>query len=322
MAEQKLDQQQILEQQKQQCPFCKIIKGDIPSKKVFEDDKLVAILDINPVREGHILLMPKEHYPIMPLIPQQVLERLFVMTKRLCEIDRIVFEKSGTTIFIANGAVAGQQSAHFMLHIIPRNDADGLDNFDIPDGPGQPEKHRELLEVLASNLPEMLRERYAKFPLRDSQGNVLKLPRREKRFSKLQVLQIIDNNPQLKELILKQPEQFVASIEKSQQLKQLFIGLNVHEIVKGINPKYKKENVIIAEFSEEKKQGPAGWEAEEGMEKEDGKQEPAEIKEEKKEKKARARKKEPGKKAKQAEPAALPQQPDSRADLDLISRLF
>ncbi len=127
-----LDQQQQLEQQKIQCPFCKIIKGDIPSKKIYEDDKLLGILDINPLTDGHILLMPKEHYPIMPLVPENTFERLFVLTKRLSRIVKSVFEKSGTTIFIANGAVAGQQSAHFMLHIIPRGDGDGLINFEIP----------------------------------------------------------------------------------------------------------------------------------------------------------------------------------------------
>ncbi len=325
MAEQ--NQQQILEQQKQQCPFCKIIKGDIPSKKVFEDDKLVAILDINPAREGHMLLMPKEHYPIMPLIPPAVLERLFVITRRLAEIARVVFEKSGTTIFIANGAVAGQQSAHFMLHIIPRDDADGMDNFDMEEGPARPEAHSELLEVLANNLPEMLRENYAKYPIKDSQGSIIKIPRREKRFTKSQVLQIIDNNPQLKELIMKQPEQFVASIEKSQQLKQLFTGFDVHAIVKGINPKYKKENVVKAEFREEKKAAEQKAQQAEKESEEENKGDQESLKEEKAESREAGQKKKSGKKkkAEQQEKKAekmVEAQPGKSADLDLISRLF
>ena len=61
--------EQIAEMQKQQCIFCKIIKGDIPGKKVFQDDFVEAILDINPAAKGHTLVMPKEHYPILPVIP-------------------------------------------------------------------------------------------------------------------------------------------------------------------------------------------------------------------------------------------------------------
>lgn len=309
MAEQKLDQREILEQQKSQCPFCKIIKGDIPSKKIYEDDKLLAILDINPVKEGHILLMPKEHYPIMPLIPQETLDKLFMMTRRLAEIVRLVFERSGTTIFVANGGVAGQQSAHFMLHIIPRDDGDGIDNFDINEGLSHPDKHKELFEVLLNNLPELLRERYAKYPLKDNAGNPLSLSRREKRFSKSQVFGIIDNNPQIKELIMKEPEQFVMSIEKSPQLKQLFSGLNVHEIVKEINPKYKKRDIVQAEFKEEVAEPDEAMPIEKPKENPKGKKKPA--------------KGQPAKEKEQPvkEPAPVREAP-TRVDLDLISRMF
>ena len=58
--------EQIMELQKQKCPFCQIVAGKIPSKTIYEDDKVLAILDINPIAKGHVLVMPKEHYPIMP----------------------------------------------------------------------------------------------------------------------------------------------------------------------------------------------------------------------------------------------------------------
>jgi galactose-1-phosphate uridylyltransferase len=71
MSEAEMSQEEMLEQQKANCIFCKIVKGEIPSKKVYEDDMMLAILDINPAVKGHILVLPKEHYPIMPLIRQR-----------------------------------------------------------------------------------------------------------------------------------------------------------------------------------------------------------------------------------------------------------
>ena len=68
--------EELKELQKQQCIFCQIIDGKVNSKKVYEDDKCLAILDINPSNPGHVLLMPKEHYPLMPLIPQDVIDCL------------------------------------------------------------------------------------------------------------------------------------------------------------------------------------------------------------------------------------------------------
>ncbi len=252
-----LDEQQIVDQQKMQCPFCKIVKGDIPSKKVYEDDKLLAVLDINPIRKGHILLMPKEHYPVMPMVPETTFEGMFIVTKRLSEVVKSIFEKSGTTIFIANGGAAGQQSAHFMLHIIPRDDGDGLINFEIPHHKLKKKEYKELFDILKNNLQIMLKDRYGQFPMRDSNGNVIRPRATEKRFTKSQVLQIIENNPQLKGLIMKSPEEFVDSVDKTPQLQQLFATLDVHEIVKEINPSYKKgkkkDKVVEAEFKEEPK---------------------------------------------------------------------
>ncbi|NQU79111.1 HIT family protein, partial [Candidatus Woesearchaeota archaeon] len=138
------EQQQMLEEQKKKCIFCQIIEGNIESKKVYEDDLLIGILDIHPATKGHVLLMPKEHYPIMPLIPQETFQHMF---RKMKDVDRCVKEAllcKETTIFIANGAAAGQQSQHFMMHIIPREGGDGLDMLDIQ-GKDTPEE--EIKEV-------------------------------------------------------------------------------------------------------------------------------------------------------------------------------
>ena len=114
------EQQQALDEQKAQCIFCQIIDGKIPSKEVFSDDKIIGILDINPASKGHILMMPKEHYPIMPLIPPETFKQLFGKTKAVDECVKKAMLCNQTTVLVANGGAAGQQSAHFMLHIIPR----------------------------------------------------------------------------------------------------------------------------------------------------------------------------------------------------------
>src|SRR3989338_5246011 len=111
------EQQKAIDAQKAQCPFCKIVKGEIPSKKVYEDDQLLAILDINPAVKGHLLVMPKEHYPIMPLIPPQEFSHFFTTVQKIVSGLQSAMLSEGVTLFIANGWVAGQQSQHFMLHL-------------------------------------------------------------------------------------------------------------------------------------------------------------------------------------------------------------
>lgn len=130
MVEQQLSPEEIqkrIELMKENCIFCKIIKGEIPCKKIFEDDICLAILDIAPATNGHILLMPKEHYMLMPMVPDEVLGHLTVISKMLGELLKEVLEARDITVFIANGAAAGQQSQHFMMHIIPRYENDGID---------------------------------------------------------------------------------------------------------------------------------------------------------------------------------------------------
>src|SRR3989344_6329437 len=117
--------------QKQQCIFCQIVAGKVQSRKVYDDENVIAILDINPANPGHILLMPKEHYSIMPQMPDQIIEHIAKITKHLSASLLKALKVEGTTIFIANGVAAGQRAQHFMLHIIPRKDNDGL-KIDIP----------------------------------------------------------------------------------------------------------------------------------------------------------------------------------------------
>ena len=118
-----------LEAQKDQCIFCKILKGEIESKKVYDDGVLCVLLDINPGAKGHALVMPKEHYPILPLISPAEFDRLFGLMPRFVDALNSAILSEGAAIFMANGAAAGQQSPHFLVHLIPRERDDGLFDF-------------------------------------------------------------------------------------------------------------------------------------------------------------------------------------------------
>ncbi|MDP3989684.1 MAG: HIT domain-containing protein [archaeon] len=122
----KMSPEEIAAFQKQQCVFCKIIDGSIPSTKIYEDDRCIVVLDINPSTKGHVLLIPKHHYAIMPQVSDEDLGHLFVVAKKLSQILLKGLKVSGTNIFIANGPAAGQRAQHFLIHIIPRKEGDKL----------------------------------------------------------------------------------------------------------------------------------------------------------------------------------------------------
>ena len=118
--------EELAEFQKQNCVFCQIASGKVPAKVVYSDEESIAVLDINPAAKGHMLLLPKEHYSVMPQLPVPLAEHLFMVTKGLSQAALKALQCKGTTIFVANGVAAGQKAPHFMIHIIPRSDGDGI----------------------------------------------------------------------------------------------------------------------------------------------------------------------------------------------------
>jgi histidine triad (HIT) family protein len=122
--------EELAKLQAQQCIFCQIISEKIPSKKVYEDDKCLAILDINPATKGHILLMPKSHISIMPQLDEKIGGHMMQVARELSRSLLKNLRATGSTIFIANGLAAGQRAQHFMLHIIPRKEGDEIFNYE------------------------------------------------------------------------------------------------------------------------------------------------------------------------------------------------
>ncbi len=121
-----LSDSELEELQRKNCVFCHIASGKVPAKKVYEDEKCIAVLDINPANPGHVLLMPKEHYTIMFQVPDEMLGHIFVIAKSLSQAGLKAFQTKGTTILAANGVAAGQRAPHFMLHVIPRMADDSI----------------------------------------------------------------------------------------------------------------------------------------------------------------------------------------------------
>lgn len=131
-----------------ECIFCQIVDGKVPSYTVYEDEHIKAILDVTPAAVGHILVLTKEHFAIMPQIPDEVLGHLGKVTKDLSRALIRGLKAEGTTTFIANGIAGGQRAQHFMINIIPRNDGDGI-ALDIPRHDMSEEDHAKVVRILA-----------------------------------------------------------------------------------------------------------------------------------------------------------------------------
>jgi len=117
---------------KQRCVFCQLIDGKIESKKAYEDEKCTGIFDINPASPGHVLLLPKDHFMVGPQVPEKIMHHMGRVAKRISHCMLTQLKCKGTSIFIANGGPAGQQSQHFMIHIIPRYDEQDVPSLSIP----------------------------------------------------------------------------------------------------------------------------------------------------------------------------------------------
>ncbi len=109
-----------------ECIFCKISQGDIPAGKVYEDERVLAFLDIGPVSEGHCLLIPKEHYRRLEDCPADTLAALGSSIGRIARAIVAATDAEGYNVLSNNGRCAGQLVEHVHFHIIPRRTGDGF----------------------------------------------------------------------------------------------------------------------------------------------------------------------------------------------------
>lgn len=236
--------EEIIKQQKENCVFCKIIKGEIPAEKVYEDEFLLGIMDINPASDGHMLLMPKEHYPIMPLIQRDVFKNLFKIAKYIAVAQKEAFSCDNVSLFIANGSIAGQQSAHFMIHLIPRSRGDSLSmldsigdfeeyNIDLKNLIA-PNLHAALLQHSESNpdISEFLESATINF--NDDNFEKQEKPisnHRPTEQQKKKISQLYQENEEFRNLLMENTDELKEKINSNQEWAALFQGIDIDALV-------------------------------------------------------------------------------------------
>lgn len=109
-----------------ECIFCKIVRGEIPSSKVFENEQFLAFMDINPVNKGHTLVIPKKHYETFNDIPTLLLPEYMKLIQKISVAVVKASGAQGYNLFVNNKASAGQVVPHVHFHILPRFLDDGI----------------------------------------------------------------------------------------------------------------------------------------------------------------------------------------------------
>ncbi|MBU0649219.1 HIT family protein [Patescibacteria group bacterium] len=132
------------------CLFCKIIKGEIPSEKVYEDDDFIAFLDINPVTPGHTLVVPKQHSDNVLDTDDEILEKMAKVLKKISHAVCQGLETQSFNLHQNSGKLSGQVVPHLHWHIVPRYEDDGLKIW-----PGKPYLEGEE-KIVAEKIREAL----------------------------------------------------------------------------------------------------------------------------------------------------------------------
>jgi len=109
-----------------ECVFCKIVKGQIPCAKVYEDEKVLAFLDIAPANKGHCLVLPKEHYETMLDIPMPIFDDVMQAARKVARAMSSALGSEGFNILVNSSKVAGQLVPHAHVHVIPRFKGDRI----------------------------------------------------------------------------------------------------------------------------------------------------------------------------------------------------
>jgi len=133
------------------CIFCKIIKGDIPSFKIYEDAMTFAFMDINPVHDGHALVIPKEHAPNLFGVSAEALSATVRTAQKVADAVNRTVEPDGMNLLQCNGEAAAQSVFHFHMHVLPRKAGDGVPlNWGLK--PGDMDAIGALAERIGENI--------------------------------------------------------------------------------------------------------------------------------------------------------------------------
>lgn len=232
------DAQQRTEEAKAQCPFCRIIKGEIPARKVYEDEQIFAVLDINPKAKGHVLVLPKEHYPVLPLVPPAQQGALFSVVYRLSKAAAKATVNPYVNVYVANGGIAGQQVGHVMVHIIPQEHPGG---FSIPEKEVSDQDLSAAELALSKLLPARMHALFSAEPSlrapllktheRKQVEKQIQSPNSFSHLSKDEIVDALFANPRVLDVLIEKPQQFKEIVPKHPQLSEMFKDISVDEVI-------------------------------------------------------------------------------------------
>ncbi|RMF54424.1 HIT family protein [Candidatus Woesearchaeota archaeon] len=151
------------------CEICKKIEQKA-AKVVYEDDKVFACLTAKPASLGHILVMPKEHFSIIEMVPDPLFEHLFKVVNKISIAVFEALHAQGTNIIIQNGVAAGQDVPHFLVHIIPRMQNDNLSFKWAP---------KQLNEEEMSTVEMMLKDQTSTIGMREEKKKPVEVEQKE-----------------------------------------------------------------------------------------------------------------------------------------------
>jgi len=137
---------------KEDCLFCKIISGNIPSTKLYEDDNVLSFLDIMPAAKGHALVIPKKHYRLLIDMPHEELKSVTEIVQKVASATMVALPGvEGFNVLQSNDEVAGQVVPHVHFHIIPRHRDDKL-NFAWDPGKSEAEELEKYAKLVKEKL--------------------------------------------------------------------------------------------------------------------------------------------------------------------------
>jgi histidine triad (HIT) family protein len=134
------------------CIFCKVVRGETPAHKVYENERVLVFMDLFPVTDGHTLIVTKEHFENLFEAAEESLQAVVSTSQRIARAIQAAFEPDGLMVFQLNGRAAGQSVFHYHMHLMPRNQGEPLALHTREQG--DPARLREVSERLAAALVE------------------------------------------------------------------------------------------------------------------------------------------------------------------------
>jgi histidine triad (HIT) family protein len=133
------------------CLFCKIIAGEIPCTKIYEDQQTLAFADINPITDGHTLVIPKAHHENLMEMSPEALAATHATCQKVARAIKQGLGSGGVAVLQLNGRAANQLVMHYHVHLVPRNGPeDGIKTFDWEVRPGDMNRISELAAKIAA----------------------------------------------------------------------------------------------------------------------------------------------------------------------------